>query len=371
MKTIVILYGGRSGEHEVSLISAASIIAHLDRNLYDIIPVGITKSGKWYLQSLPDWAFSAPDPGVMRSLPPVTAGPRVLAIPGDGLWVETATGIQRLETDIVFPVLHGTFGEDGTVQGLLETIDVPYVGADVLGSAIGMDKEASKRLWISAGLPVVDYIAVGKEDIKPQNIAALSRRVATRFGWPCFVKPASSGSSVGTAKVGRQEDLLAAVTEALRWSERALIEAFVDAREIECAVIGNDNPVAFVPGEIVPTHEFYDYEAKYTDPNGASLLIPAPLAEETRSRIMNLAIAAYRTACIKGMARVDFFVEKITGSVYINEVNTIPGFTAISMYPRMCAYGGLSYPQLLDRLISLGIEHHTERRALQYDFARK
>lgn len=371
MKKIVVLYGGRSGEHEVSLISAASIIAHLDRNSYDIIPIGITKSGKWYLQNLPEWAFAEPDPNVMRSLPPVSEGPRVMAIPGEGLWVETSKGLRRLEADIVFPVLHGTFGEDGTIQGLLETIDIPYVGADVLGSAIGMDKEVSKRLWISAGLPVVDYISVGKEDIRHENMPALTRRVATRFGWPCFVKPSSAGSSVGSAKVNCQEDLLAAIAEALRWSERALIEAFIDAREIECSVIGNEDPIAFVPGEIVPTHEFYDYEAKYKDPNGASLLVPAPLSEETRLRIMNLAIAAYKTASIKGMARVDFFVEKLTGSVYLNEVNTIPGFTAISMYPRMCAYGGLSYPALLDKLVQLGMERFAERRALQYDFSRE
>lgn len=370
MKTIAILYGGRSGEHEVSLISASSIIAYLEKSKYRVLPVGITKKGEWYLQHLPEWAFVPPEKGIMRSLPAIEPGERVVAVPGDGLWVEQAKGLKKLDIDIVFPVLHGTFGEDGTVQGLLETADLPYVGADVLGSAVGMDKEASKRLWLSAGLPVVDYISVGKEDISDGNLQALTRRIETRFGWPCFIKPSCSGSSVGTSKVNQPEMLKNAVVSALRWSERALVEAYVEAREIECAVLGNEHPVAFPPGEVVPSHEFYDYEAKYKDPNGATLLIPAPLAEETRTRIMSLAVAAYKYASIKGMARVDFFVEKLTGAVFLNEINTIPGFTAISMYPQMCIQGGLAYPDLLDRLIELGLENYSKKRSLEYDFSK-
>jgi len=369
MKTVAVLYGGKSGEHEVSLISAASIIAHLDKTKYSILPIGITKEGEWYLQTLPQWAYTPPEPGLMRALPEIEKTSRVVAVPGRGLWLETEKRLQNLEIDIVFPVLHGTFGEDGTVQGLLETVDLPYVGADVLGSAVGMDKEISKRLWLSAGLPIVDYISVRREDLSDKNYQTLVRKVETRFGWPCFVKPACSGSSVGASKVNHPEALKAAILSALRWSERALVEAFIDAREIECAVLGNESPVAFPPGEIVPSHEFYDYEAKYKDPYGASLLIPAPLSEETKNRIMSIAISAYKYASIKGMARVDFFVEKMTGAVFLNEINTIPGFTAISMYPRMCIQAGLAYIDLLDRLIDLGMEEYEAKRALEYDFS--
>lgn len=370
MKIIAVLYGGKSGEHEVSLISAGSIVAHLNKENYSIIPIGITKRGEWFLQHLPEWTFIPAERGQMRALPPIERAERVVTVPGDGLWLEKKGKLEKLPVDIVFPVLHGTFGEDGTIQGLLETADIPYVGADVLGSAVGMDKEVSKRLWLSAGLPVVDYISVGKDDITDENFQALSRKIETRFGWPCFVKPSCSGSSVGTAKVSSLESLRSAIASALRWSERALVEAFIEAREIECAVLGNDRPVAFPPGEVVPSHEFYDYEAKYRDPHGATLLIPAPLSDETKNRIMSLALSAYRYASVKGMARVDFFVEKITGAVFLNEINTIPGFTAISMYPQMCVNGGLSYPDLLDRLIELGFGQHATRRVLEYDFSK-
>lgn len=370
MKTIAVLYGGKSGEHEVSLISAGSIVAHLSKEKYTLLPIGITKRGEWFLQRLPEWAFTPAERGQMRALPAVERTERVVTVPGDGLWLEQRGKLEKLDVDAVFPVLHGTFGEDGTIQGLLETADLPYVGADVLGSAVGMDKEASKRLWLSAGLPVVDYLSVGNDDITDENFQSLARKIETRFGWPCFVKPSCAGSSVGATKVGSAESLKSAIASALRWSERALVEAFVEAREIECAVLGNDHPTAFPPGEVVPSHEFYDYEAKYRDPNGATLLIPAPLSEETKNRIMSLALAAYRYAEIVGMARVDFFVEKITGAVFLNEINTIPGFTAISMYPQMCMSGGLAYPDLLDRLIELGFEQYATRRALEYDFSK-
>jgi len=370
MKNIAILYGGKSGEHEISLISAGSIIEHLNRQKYAIVPIGITKRGLWYLQHLSTLDASTQENEQMHALPEIQEGERIAVMPGNGLWIERNKRLEKLTVDVAFPVLHGTFGEDGTVQGLLETSDIPYVGADVLGSAIGMDKEISKRLWLSAGLPVVDSISVRKEDISDENFQALTRKIETRFGWPCFVKPACAGSSVGTAKVNSPEFLMSALRSALRWSECALIEAFIEAHEIECAVLGNDRPIAFPPGEVVPSHEFYDYEAKYKDPHGASLIIPAPLSEETRNRVMSLALAAYKYASIKGMARVDFFVEKLTGAVFINEINTIPGFTAISMYPRMCLHGGLSYADLLDKLIELGIEQFSARRSLEYDFSK-
>lgn len=355
MIRIAVLYGGVSSEHEVSLISAASILSHLDRDKYSILPIGIARSGFWYLQALPDWVFMPAQQEAMRPLPSIEASRRVLAMPGDGLWAEGPRGFEKLAVDIVFPVLHGTFGEDGTIQGLLEICGLPYVGAGVLGSAIGMDKDVSKRLWLEAGLPVVNYLRASQLDVETR-MTSLAAEVSSRLGYPCFVKPACSGSSVGTAKVTDPEMLEGALREALRWSRTVLIEEFINAREIECSVLGNEHPVAFDPGEVVPHHEFYDYAAKYLDPDGAGLLVPASLAPETAEKIKRLAIKAYEAAGLEGMARVDFFIDKTNGTIYLNEVNTIPGFTAISMYPRMCMASGLSYEALLDCLVELGLE---------------
>ena len=384
MTTVAILYGGKSGEHEVSLVSAASILSHIDRARYDAIPIGIAKNGVWYLQeelqgylrgTAAGAALSAapvdPAPS-MRPLPPVKPGRRVIAAPGAGLLAETAPGSGRFEPmacDAVFPVLHGTFGEDGTVQGLLETADLPYAGAGVLGSALGMDKEKAKELWKSAGLPVVDFITVRRADLTPERLAHIARKIEARFGWPAFAKPACAGSSVGASKIADASGLEKALREALEWDEKALIEPFVDAREIECAVLGNEDPRAFTPGEIAPTHEFYDYEAKYKDPDGARLLVPAPLGAATETRVREIAVAAYRACEMSGMARIDFFLERRTGELYLNEANTIPGFTGISMYPRMCAAGGLAYPDLIDELITLALRRHRARASIRYDFA--
>jgi len=371
MKTVALLYGGKSGEHEVSRISAASIVRHLDARKYKLLLIGITKSGEWLLQdSLP---LSDPDTGTaqgMSGLPPIATGRRVFAAPGAGLVAEDVAGrIEKLPCDIVFPVLHGTFGEDGTVQGLLECAGLPYVGAGVLGSAIGMDKQIAKELWLRDDLPVVDSIAVRSPDRgNPHFLATIARKIEVRFGWPCFIKPACSGSSVGTSKAGDAAALEAALDKAFAYDEKVLIEEFIAAREIECAVLGNEAPKAFAPGEIVPAHEFYDYEAKYKDPNGATLRVPAPLAPQQAEAIQSYAIRAYKACALSGMARVDFFIEKRTGKIYINEVNTIPGFTAISMYPRMCEAAGLPYPDLLDELLRLAVDRHEKRSSLSYSY---
>jgi D-alanine-D-alanine ligase len=360
MKRIVILYGGRSGEHEVSLVSAASIVRNIDSSRFETILVGASKEGDWFLQEA-----AAVDRARLSDGPlSIEKGKRVFAAPGRGLVVESAGGVDSLPCDLVFPVLHGTFGEDGTIQGLLEVSGLPYVGAPILGSALGMDKEKAKELWLSAGLPVVPFIVVRSETIP--DIDALARKVGARFGWPCFVKPACAGSSVGAAKVASAEGLQAALSAALEWDEKALVEPFVNAREIECAVLGNAEPVAFPPGEISPTHEFYDYEAKYIDPNGARLEVPARISAEQDARVREVAIAAFKSCELSGMARVDFFIDRHTGEVLLNEVNTIPGFTHISMYPRMCEAGGISYPELIARLAELAIERHASRSRLKF-----
>jgi D-alanine-D-alanine ligase len=377
MKTIAILYGGKSGEHEVSLISAASIVRNLDPAKYNLLLIGITKTGVWLLQepsvlkkamSKTSAKAAAAGEGGMVGLPPVKTGRPVYTAPGAGLVAAAASGgVEPLPCDLVFPVLHGTFGEDGTIQGLLECAGLPYVGAGVLGSAVGMDKQVAKELWIREGLPVVDFIAVRKIDrTNPGFMASLSRKIEARFGWPCFVKPACCGSSVGASKASDLAALEKALDDALLYDEKVLVEQFISAREIECAVLGNEAPKAFAPGEIVPTHDFYDYEAKYKDPNGAALRIPAPISQQQTETVMALAIRAYKACALAGMARVDFFVDKRTGNVLLNEVNTIPGFTAISMYPRLCGAGGLAYGALLDTLIDLAAKRFERRSALTF-----
>jgi len=360
---LAILYGGKSGEHEVSLRSAASVIRHLDR-AHKLHLIGITKMGVWHLQ--PDSVLASclegDEPLELRA-----DGPSVLAVPGTGLRVYGAHGSADLPLDAVFPVLHGTFGEDGTVQGLLECANMAYVGADVLGSAVGMDKEIAKALWHEAGLPVVPSITARAADA--ERIDELAAAVERQFGWPVFIKPARCGSSVGASKAETRSDLKSALMKALAYDTKALVEPFILAREIECSVLGNDTPRAFPPGELIPSHEFYDYEAKYIDPDGARIVIPAPLDEATANRVKEIAVAAFTAAGLSGMARVDFFIDKKNGTVYLNEANTIPGFTSISMYPMMCEAGGLPYSALLDELVSLAVDRKRTRAAVRYDRA--
>ncbi len=299
-----------------------------------------------------------PGQGDMLTLVP-SAHPLSL-VPGDGIYEDG----RRLDIECVFPVLHGTFGEDGTVQGLLEMAGLPYVGAGVLGSSVSMDKETAKRLWRDAGIPIVDFVAVDRESTE-----AVRAEAARRLGWPMFVKPCSAGSSLGASRVDGEEQLRDALRDALRYDTRALVERHVDGREIECAVIGNSHPRAFLPGEIIPagSHAFYDYDAKYTDPDGAALEAPARLDAATQERVMRTAEAAYRVVRCEGMARVDFFLERQTAALFVNEINTIPGFTSISMFPRMCEASGLSYGKLLDELIRLALEREAVRRTVRYE----
>jgi D-alanine-D-alanine ligase len=350
--TVCLLFGGRSGEHEVSLRSAASVSRNLDPQRYRQVLIGIDQQGVWHLQR--GGSFRRESYGERLELVP--ARRPVAVLPGRGL----AVGSRRIAADVVFPVLHGSFGEDGTVQGLLEMAGLPYVGAGVLGSSLAMDKDKTKEVWRRAGLPVVDSLTL--RDASPDSVQA----VRARFPLPVFVKPSAAGSSVGIRKVGDPAGLAPALEEALRYDAKALVEPAVDAREIECSVLGNEQPQAFPPGEVIPRHEFYSYEAKYLDPQGAQLRLPAELPEATRAEVMRLAVAAFRAVEASGMARVDFFVEKSSGSIWLNEINTLPGFTNISMYPKMCESGGLPYPRLLERLLELALERHRRRAALLF-----
>ncbi len=350
--TVCLLFGGRSGEHEVSLRSAASVARNLDPDRYRQVLIGIDQAGVWHLQ--PGGSFRRESYGERLELVP--ARQPVSVLPGRGL----AVGSRRIAADVVFPVLHGTFGEDGTVQGLLEVAGLPYVGAGVLASSLAMDKDKTKEMWRQAGLPVVDSLTL--RDASPASVQA----VRSRFPLPVFVKPSAAGSSVGIRKVGDPAGLAPALEEALRYDTKALVEPAVDAREIECSVLGNDDPVAFPPGEVIPRHEFYSYEAKYLDPQGAELRLPAELPQGAQAEVMRLAVAAFSAVEGSGLARVDFFVEKTAGRIWLNEINTLPGFTNISMYPKMCEAGGLPYPRLLDRLLELALERHRRRSGLLF-----
>ena len=345
---VCVLFGGKSGEHEVSLRSAASVAKNLDRTKHEIVLIGIDKTGRWFLQprSVGDDSLVIAD-----------TSHAVSCVPGEGLFADG----RRIDADCVFPVLHGTFGEDGTVQGLLELAELPYVGAGVLASSVSLDKEKTKCLWRDAGLPVVEFSVVGGQSTPTER-----KEAGNRVGYPAFVKPCCAGSSLGASRAETEADLDRALELALRYDGRALVERCVTAREIECAVIGNAKPRAFVPGEVVPStqHPFYDYEAKYTDPGGAELVAAAQISEAIRRQIMHLAEEAYRAVGCEGMARVDFFLEPETDLVFLNEINTIPGFTSISMFPRMCEASGLPYAALLDTLLSLAVERDRERKRI-------
>jgi D-alanine-D-alanine ligase len=350
-RRIVVLFGGRSAEHEISVASAQSVVSALDPERYDVALIGIDKAGAWHLlQALP----SGPEPGALAGVDDVQGTEVALSRrPGERALV-TETG-DRHDLDVVFPVLHGPFGEDGTVQGLLELAGVPYVGADVLGSALGMDKAVQKVLFQAAGLPVVPHEVVHEREWTADADAVEAR--ATGLGLPLFVKPSSLGSSVGISKVREWAAFPDAMSEALSYDRKVLLEQAVEgAREIECSVLGNDDPVASVPGEVVPGADWYDYRAKYLD-EGSSLEIPARLPTEVAKRIRRMAVAAFQAVECAGMARVDFFYQP-PDEVLVNEINTIPGFTRISMYPKLWEASGLSYAELVDRLVALAIERH-------------
>jgi D-alanine-D-alanine ligase len=360
-RRVVVLFGGRSAEHEVSVVSARSVIDAMDPERYEPVAIGVRKDGRWHLVAGGPRALDASAaPGALPAVG-VGAGPEVALDQDPGAQALVAADGARTEIDVVFPVMHGPFGEDGSIQGFLEMAGVPYVGAGVLGSAVGMDKAVQKVLFRAAGIPVVAHEVVHEREWEEDPEAVEAR--AEHLGYPLFSKPATLGSSVGVVKVDASDALRAALEEAFRYGRKAVLEKAVDAaREVEIAVLGNDDPVASIAGEIVPRgHAFYDYEAKYLDEQGAELLIPAPLDEATHAEVRRLAVAAFRAAECAGMARVDFFVRP-TGEVILNEINTIPGFTQISMYPKLWEASGLPYPELIDRLIELAIERHDRER---------
>jgi D-alanine-D-alanine ligase len=395
-----ILFGGRSGEHEVSLLSAASVLHAIDKNKYEVVPIGITKDGRWLtaehaenlLQGkivLESRQLRAGDPNTTPAAAVLARGESVIVPPEpvhrqSGLVpFQSDTALTRrasdraINVDVIFPVLHGTFGEDGTIQGLLELADIAYVGAGVLGSAAGMDKDVMKSLFIAAGIPIVKHVTIlrGAWETEPKKIQKL---VESKLNYPVFVKPANLGSSVGISKARNRTELGLAIEEAAKFDRKIVIEQGVGgkkkkAREIECSVLGNDEPSASVPGEIVPGKEFYDYTAKYLD-EGSQLIIPAKLSKADTKRVQELAIAAFKAVDCSGLARVDFLMEpdsqtksgKKSGKIYLNEINTMPGFTAISMYPKLWAASGLAYADLIDRLIQLGIERHEDKKKNQY-----
>jgi D-alanine-D-alanine ligase len=385
-----ILFGGRSGEHEISLLSAASVFKAIDQSKFEVVPIGITKEGRWVTAADAERLLSGKPLEHKRQLragdPEATSAAAVLhngeavIVPPEPHRAGAMTPFQSeaqtrrasdraINVDVIFPVLHGTFGEDGTIQGLLELADIPYVGAGVLGSAAGMDKDIMKSLFRAAGLPIVKHVTFLRSEweVAPKK---MQKTVERKLKYPVFVKPANLGSSVGISKARNAKELARAVEEAARFDRKIVVEEGVGgkknkAREIECAVLGNDKPEASVPGEIVPSAEFYDYAAKYLD-EGSQLIIPAKLTKTEGRRVRELAVAAFRAVDCSGLARVDFLMEPRSGKIYLNEINTMPGFTSISMYPKLWAATGVSYPELIERLIQLGMERHIEKKKNQY-----
>jgi D-alanine-D-alanine ligase len=388
-----ILFGGRSGEHEVSLLSAASVLGAIDRSKYEVVPIGITKEGRWLTSAEAEKLLNGKTPEheprhLRAGDPETTPGAAVLAA-GEAVVVppepkksggslapfQTDPALTRrasdraINVDVIFPVLHGTFGEDGTIQGLLELADIPYVGAGVLGSAAGMDKDIMKSLFRAAGLPIVKHVTFlrGAWEDEPRKV---QKFVEKNLKYPVFVKPANLGSSVGISKAHNREELGPAIADAAKFDRKIVIEQGVGgekhkAREIECSVLGNDKPEASVPGEIVPCKEFYDYNAKYLD-EGSELVIPAKLTKPETKKVQEIAIRAFQAVDCSGLARVDFLMDAKTRKIYLNEINTLPGFTSISMYPKLWAASGLSYPELIERLIQLGLERHQDKKKNQY-----
>ena len=358
-----ILFGGRSGEHEVSLASAASVIRALDTEKYEAVPIGITKDGRWLVGA------AAQKMTEQKMLPELLKTGERVVLPPDpsaSALVPMGPGSTQpsVKVDVIFPVLHGTFGEDGTVQGLLDLAGVPYVGAGVLGSAVGMDKDVQKRLFREAKIPIVEFLAIPRhkwETNRGQTLVAIKKK----FRFPLFVKPATLGSSVGMTRVHNAAELPAAMDLAASFALKIIVERAIRGREIEVAVLGNDDPRASVPGEIIPHREYYDYSAKYLE-SGSRIEIPAKLSKKQIAQFQEYAVRGYRSIECAGMARVDFFLERSTKKIYLNEINTIPGFTSISMYPKMWEASGVPYKELISRLIELAIEQHAEKTRTKY-----
>jgi D-alanine-D-alanine ligase len=355
-----LLFGGKSGEHEVSLQSAKSIYDALDKEKYDIILIGIDKKGKWLLNKNEEFLLNSRDPQkiALNTENAIAVTPKMHDIP---VLINSATGEEVKNIDVFFPIIHGTFGEDGSLQGLLELLDAPYVGAGVLGSAIGMDKDVMKRLLKQAHIKIAEFCTIKKNELDPIYL----QEVAADLKYPLFIKPANLGSSVGVTKVHDKTELYDAAENAFQYDTKILMEEFIDGKEIECSVLGNNSPMASRVGEIIPQHEFYSYDAKYIDEKGAIIQIPAEIPQEIEEKIQEIAIKVFTTLDCSGMARVDFFVTD-DAKIYVNEINTLPGFTKISMFPKLWEASGISYCRLLDKLISLAIERKEERRKLSY-----
>ncbi len=351
-KKIGIIFGGKSGEHEISLLSAASVIRAIDKKKYDLVYIGITKEGKWTIlpQVFGENASGRHD---------ITAD-----IIENGSWIKAATCIDTGELkeiiDFALPIMHGPYGEDGKIQGLFEMLDIPYGGCGVLASSVAMDKLVAKDVFRQNKLPICKHTSVTRAEIKADRQETL-KKVETAVGYPCFVKPANMGSSVGISKAMDRDSLDKAITLALKYDRRLIIEEFINCREIETAIIGNDDPKAAAVGEILPSAEFYDYKAKYFDDGASKLCIPADLPTETYEEIRKLAIKAYSAIDGEGFARVDFFIEKNTGKIYLNEINTIPGFTKYSMFPLLWKEAGVSYGEVIERIIELGYERYNTK----------
>ncbi|MCK4584082.1 D-alanine--D-alanine ligase [candidate division WOR-3 bacterium] len=357
-----ILFGGKSAEHEVSLQSAKNIIEAIDKKKYEVVLIGIDKKGRWYLSDASRFLLHADNPKLIKLN---KANDNVAFVPGKKTKQLISLTGRRSEgrIDVVFPILHGPFGEDGTVQGLLKLANVPFVGASVLGSAVGMDKDVMKRLLRDAGIPTPKFLAFNRSSLDKIDF----NDVKKQLGLPFFIKPANLGSSVGISKVKDKKQFDVAVREAFKYDNKILFEKYIEGREIECSILGNDDPIASVPGEVLPQHEFYSYEAKYIDENGAILEIPAKLTDEIIKEIQEIAIRTFKVLCCEGMARIDFFLRD-NKEVIVNELNTIPGFTKISMYPRLWEASGITYTELIDRLIQLALEKFKREKKLETSF---
>jgi len=362
---IGLIFGGRSGEHEVSLASATSVMANLDKKKYEVVPIGITKEGGWLLGTEPARLMAA-EQHINHTENTETETTTAVTLTGDPRMrrlIPLESGEQLQDNgalDVIFPVLHGPYGEDGTLQGLLDMADVPYVGCGVLGSALGMDKEKMKMVFQAVGLPSVDYLVYRRNEWE-RSPKTIMNAIEQRLGYPCFVKPVNLGSSVGINKAHDRAELEHAINVAAEYDRKIIIDRGINCRELECAVLGNDEPLASVVGEVIASNEFYDYHAKYLD-NKSQVIIPADISQGTAEEVRRQTVTAFLALDLSGLARVDFFLEKESGQVYINEVNTMPGFTQISMYPTLWEASGLTYAQLLDRLVELAIERHQDKQ---------
>lgn len=356
-KRVAVIFGGQSSEHEVSRVSAESVLKNIDRSKFDVVMIGITKEGKWLHYDGPVEKLST---GEWESIAEASAKDEkdtqsIIDKNSVRDFLNKLCSYQGKKIDVVFPVLHGCNGEDGTIQGLLELADIPYVGCGVLGSALGMDKGFAKIVFEKEGIPQARYLVFTRKQVR-QEPKQLAKQIEDAIGYPCFVKPCNAGSSVGVSKVHNGIELGKALSIAAKFDRRILVEEFVDGREVECAVLGNDDPKASIVGEIIPCNEFYDYEAKYSSQSTSEIKIPADLPEETVNKIREYAIRAFKALDCAGLSRVDFFVHRKTGKVYINEINTLPGFTSISMYPKLWDACGITYNKLIDKLIDLAVE---------------